>query len=103
MKNNRILKLLLSALLVFSSALFAQTPPQQSKPETAAKPEAIPKETLSAIRERGKLRVCVSPYAPWVMIGEDGSLSGFSIDVAKQLAKDRSTWNSSDNFLSMAG
>jgi polar amino acid transport system substrate-binding protein len=78
------------AVSIFSIAAFAQTQTAASPSEKAraAKPLPIPKETLSAIRERGKLRACVSPYAPWVMIGEQGNLSGYSIDIAKQLAKD---------------
>lgn len=90
MQFKKMFAFLFTLFLVLSSAIFAQTPAPaaDAKKAAAAKPEPIPSDTLDAIRERGKLRVCVSPYAPWVMIGKDGSYSGFSIDVAKQLAKD---------------
>src|SRR5262247_956355 len=88
MKIMKVIAILLS-LFAFSVVADAQSqtaPAAVKKPVT--KPAQVPKETLSAIRESGKLRACVSPYAPWVMIGEQESLSGYSIDVAKQLGKD---------------
>jgi ABC-type amino acid transport substrate-binding protein len=91
MTINKTTLFVTSALLIISSTVFSQTSPpepQTQQAPAAVKREPIPKETLSAIRLRGKLRACVSPYAPWVMIGEGGTLSGYSIEVAKQLAKD---------------
>ena len=45
-------------------------------------------DTLATIRQRGVLRVGVSAVAPMVMRGDNGALSGFSIDVANRLAED---------------
>jgi polar amino acid transport system substrate-binding protein len=90
MQIKKMFAFLFTLFLVLSSAVFAQTPPPAADAKTTpvAKPEPLPADTLDAIRERGKLRVCISPYAPWVMIGKDGTYSGFSIDLSKQLAKD---------------
>jgi polar amino acid transport system substrate-binding protein len=92
-----------AALLLFSQVATAQ-PPAAPKPAPAATqasapaaPEAtgrrpqpvIAKESLRAIRERGSLRACVAPYTPWVISGaKDGELTGFSVDLARQLAAD---------------
>ena len=43
---------------------------------------------LVDIQKRGKLRAGVSSFIPWVMRAKDGSLIGFEIDIATQIAKD---------------
>jgi polar amino acid transport system substrate-binding protein len=47
-----------------------------------------PASTLDVVRRRGVLRVGVSTFVPWVMNSKSGSLIGFEVDVAKQLADD---------------
>lgn len=42
-----------------------------------------PKDTLSAIRQRGTLRAGVSTFVPWVMRNKNGELYGFSVYVAR--------------------
>lgn len=47
------------------------------------------RESLGAVRDRGVLRACVSPYTPWVIAAADArDPSGFAVDVARQLAHD---------------
>jgi polar amino acid transport system substrate-binding protein len=43
---------------------------------------------LSTALERGTLRIGVSLFTPWTMRGENGELTGFEIDVGRQLAQD---------------
>lgn len=45
-------------------------------------------DALDDVRARGSLRVGVSLFEPWTMRADDGTLSGFEVDVAGQLAKD---------------
>lgn len=45
-------------------------------------------DVLGDILDRGTLRVGVSPFAPWMIEGEDGTLSGFEIDVGNKIARD---------------
>jgi len=45
-------------------------------------------DSLEKIIEKGTLRVGVSLFAPWTMEDKKGELSGFEIDVAKELAQD---------------
>ena len=50
--------------------------------------ESVSHSSFNKIRERGILRVGVSPFTPWVFKDKGGKLVGFEIDVAKKLAKD---------------
>jgi polar amino acid transport system substrate-binding protein len=50
--------------------------------------ESVSHSSFNKIRERGILRVGVSPFTPWVFKGKAGKLVGFEIDVAKKLSKD---------------
>ena len=60
-----------------------------AKPAAAARPAARPtKDSLTAIRERGRLVACVAPQVPWTIQLDEGQFTGFSVDVAKQLAED---------------
>lgn len=43
---------------------------------------------LDEIRDRGVLRVAVAPLSPFVIIGDDGALSGYEIDATAALAKE---------------
>ena len=45
-------------------------------------------DTLDTILERGTLKVGVSLFEPWTMQDKDGMLSGYEIDVAKNIAND---------------
>ncbi len=94
------------ALFVGVTALGAQAPAPGPAPAATAQPPAAdaaarvppadrrprpapPRESLRAIRERGILRACVAPNAPWMIEGPEGSRpTGFTIDVATQLAED---------------
>lgn len=45
-------------------------------------------DDLATIEARGTLRVAVAPLSPFVIRGDDGSLSGFEIDAMAALAED---------------
>jgi len=45
-------------------------------------------DALDAILERGTMRVGVSLFAPWTLRSDSGELSGFEVDVARQMAAD---------------
>ncbi len=50
------------------------------------RPAAV--DTLATLRNRGVLRVGVVPVEPMVMLGNDGALMGYSVDIARKLAVD---------------
>jgi polar amino acid transport system substrate-binding protein len=56
--------------------------------QSASANEAASHSNFNQIREKGILRVGVSPFTPWVFKGKNGKLVGFEIDVAKKLSKD---------------
>jgi len=56
--------------------------------QSASSRESVSHSSFNKIRERGILRVGVSPFTPWVFKGKDGKLVGFEIDVAKKLSRD---------------
>jgi len=56
--------------------------------QPASANEADSYSSFNKIREKGILRVGVSPFTPWVFKGKNGKLVGFEIDVAKKLSKD---------------
>ena len=56
--------------------------------QSASALKSVSHSNFKKIRERGVLRVGVSPFTPWVFKGKNGKLMGFEIDVAKKLAKD---------------
>ncbi len=105
---HRHLSLLLASAALALTGLLAAPRPARAQLAAAAQPPAkptpltpgnasdsspterpnIPKETLHAIRQRGTLRACIAPYAPWAIVGTDQSWSGFSIDITNQLAAD---------------
>jgi polar amino acid transport system substrate-binding protein len=56
---------------------------------TTAMPTLPPaSSTLDVVRRRGVLRVGISTFVPWATRSKDGTLIGFEVDVAKQLAAD---------------
>lgn len=69
-------------------AAAAPPPPGAPAARPAARPEPPTTNSLQALRRRGTLRACVALYAPWVMADKEGVLSGFSVDIAEQLAAD---------------
>ncbi len=52
----------------------------------AAAPGSAGAGDLDAVKERGVLRVAISPLTPFVIKDEDGGYSGFEIDATKALA-----------------
>jgi polar amino acid transport system substrate-binding protein len=91
--HNRFLRsnVLIALLALVSSVLaIAQTPSPADQP--APKSDAVsPRGTvdmLAEIKKSGKLRVGVTEVVPWAMHNKDGKLVGFSIDVARKLARD---------------
>lgn len=83
----------MAAMLLISSLLAVPAPATngdsaQSPPKSATRKEAPATNSFQAVRDRGTLRACVAMYAPWVMTDKDGTLSGFSVDIARQLAAD---------------
>jgi polar amino acid transport system substrate-binding protein len=83
---------------------FAQQPPSPQAATGYADPEDVPArppavdvepvwarpaiDTVATIRKRGRLRVGVVANEPYVMRNAGGELTGFSIDVGRQLATD---------------
>ena len=60
-----------------------------SGPATAATQQDLSSESvIEEIKKRGVLRVGMSTFVPWAMRAKDGSLVGFEIDVATQVAED---------------
>ena len=74
-------RFLLVWMLMFLFILAVQIPSVPAK-------ETAPLTSFKIVRERGVLRVGVSPFTPWVFKGKKGKLVGFEIDVARKLAKD---------------
>lgn len=95
-----------AALWFLTTPLLAQTPAAGTSPARSRwlGPEEAPVrpvvrdvapvyrgpvvDTLATIRQRGTLRVGVAAVAPMVNRNADGTLSGFSIDLATRLAED---------------
>jgi polar amino acid transport system substrate-binding protein len=72
--------------------------PQAGKPEAVESwvtAEVSPRvldpslnQTLRAVRSRGVLRACVALSAPWVISDREQRLSGYSVELTRQLAED---------------
>ncbi len=71
MKKTGILALLFFSLLFLSCGKGSSTGPM-----------------IDSVKKKGVLRVGMSTFVPWAMNDKKGSLIGFEIDVAKELAKD---------------
>ncbi len=82
------------ALLACAALVSAQAEaPAAAAPAHAAKPAEKPAakpshDSLTLVRQRGKLIACVPAHAPWLINAADGSFKGFSVDLANQLAQD---------------
>lgn len=72
----------LSAWIIFLVFFFVGMIQSTSANETASH------SSFNKIREKGILRVGVSPFTPWVFKGKNGKIVGFEIDVANKLSKD---------------
>jgi polar amino acid transport system substrate-binding protein len=91
MKRSFLVGLAVLALPCANALGQAEAPPAAAPPavKAPAQPVARPsRDSLTLVRERGKLLACVAPREPWAIYGPDGALSGFSIDVARRLAQD---------------
>lgn len=66
------------------------TTPRPARADGPARPRPLPpRESLRAIRERGVLRACLAPTSPWAIPAVEGqSPTGFSVEIATQLAED---------------
>src|SRR5512143_209406 len=80
MRTSRVVALV--AVLLAPAALVS------AQAEPSAAPAKPSHDSLTLIRQRGKLLACVPPHAPWVIHAADGKLKGFSVDLGKQLAED---------------
>jgi polar amino acid transport system substrate-binding protein len=56
--------------------------------QSACAYDTASRSKFDQIREKGVLRIGVSPFTPWVFKDENGKLVGFEIDVANKLSKD---------------
>jgi polar amino acid transport system substrate-binding protein len=77
------------ALLACCLGAYAQAKPAAEapvKPDTVA--PKINVDMLAQIKKAGKLRVGVSEAVPWAMHNKDGKWIGFSIDLARKVARD---------------
>lgn len=91
MKRSLLVGLAVLALPSAHALGQAEAPPAGRPPAVRAPepPAARPsRDSLTLVRERGKLLACVAPREPWAIYGPDGALSGFSVDVARRLAQD---------------
>jgi polar amino acid transport system substrate-binding protein len=82
--------ILLTAFACCVQASHGQTFAAKTSPTT--RPSSVaPRMTddmLARIKKSGKLRVGITEIMPWATHDKDGKLIGFSVDVAKKLARD---------------
>lgn len=82
--------LLVAAFFCYGFIAHSQTAPAKSS--QPVKPVLVAPRTtddmLARIKKSGKLRVGISEIMPWATHDKDGQLIGFSVDVAKKLARD---------------
>lgn len=79
-----------AALACCGLAIQGQAPAAKASPSTKA-PAVAPRTTddmLARIKRSGKLRVGITEIMPWATHDKDGKLIGFSVDVARKLARD---------------
>jgi polar amino acid transport system substrate-binding protein len=82
--------LLLAAFLCYALVARAQAPDAKTAPSVKA-PAVAPRTTddmLARIKKSGKLRVGITEIVPWATHDKDGKFMGFSVDVARKLARD---------------
>jgi polar amino acid transport system substrate-binding protein len=82
--------LLLTALCCCNLDLQGQVPAAKATPATSPSSVAPPTtdDMLARIKKSGKLRVGITEIMPWATHDKDGKLMGFSVDVARKLARD---------------
>jgi polar amino acid transport system substrate-binding protein len=86
----------LTSLFVLAAFACSSLAAQGQAPTTKASPPTIPSavsprtndDMLARIKKSGKLRVGITEIMPWATHDKDGNLMGFSVDVAKKLARD---------------
>ena len=84
------ISLLLTAFLYSALAARGQAPEAKTSPSAKA-PAVAPRTTddmLARIKKSGKLRVGITEIVPWATHDKNGKLMGFSVDVARKLARD---------------
>jgi polar amino acid transport system substrate-binding protein len=84
------ISLLLTAFLYSALAARAQAPEAKTSPSTKT-PAVAPRTTddmLARIKKSGKLRVGITEIVPWATHDKNGKFMGFSVDVARKLARD---------------
>src|SRR5271170_7175492 len=82
--------LILTVLVCYGFVSHGQAPTaktSQSATATAVAPRTTD-DMLARIKKSGKLRVGITEIMPWATHDKDGKLMGFSVDVAKKLARD---------------
>lgn len=82
MKNNKIKKIIISAIIFLCFALVACKAPEQSN--NASDSQSV----LEEIKKRRTMRVGLGIFVPWAMQDKQGNLVGFEVDVAEKIAKD---------------
>jgi polar amino acid transport system substrate-binding protein len=82
--------ILLTAFACCVQASHGQTSAAKTSPTTPPSSVAprMTDDMLARIKKSGKLRVGITEIMPWATHDKDGKLIGFSVDVAKKLARD---------------
>lgn len=83
--NRRGLRTCIGILFVGMYFGFSQASVPAASAETLSK---SPPGTLQSVLQKKVLRIGVSLFTPWTIQQKDGTLTGFEMDVARQLAKD---------------
>jgi polar amino acid transport system substrate-binding protein len=83
MKKNYFV--MFTALLLVSALIFTSCGGETAQ---AGQGNGQEQDLIDEISRRGVLRVGMSTFVPWAMNDKNGELTGFEIDVARQLASD---------------
>ena len=75
-------------LAVSIAAIFALGVGVVSQPASAQDHSLAASSVVESIKKKGVLRVGLATFVPWAMRARDGSMVGYEVDVATQLAKD---------------
>ena len=75
-------------LAVSIAAIFALGVGVVSQPASAQDQSLAASSVVESIKKKGVLRVGLATFVPWAMRARDGSMVGYEVDVATQLAKD---------------
>ncbi|HRC71379.1 MAG TPA: transporter substrate-binding domain-containing protein [Candidatus Competibacter sp.] len=79
---NRLLAVLTALFLALALLLPPLARAQNASQQLAAD------SVLETIKKRGSVKIGLSTFVPWAMRDKNGELTGYEIDVAKQLAED---------------